>query len=158
MNIKIDNLQDGQVIALLEEHLADMYATSPAESVHALDISQLKSADITFFSGWNGNGDCLLGCVALKLLSEEVAELKSMRTVATVRKSGVATQLLEYVVQSAKQRGLRKLYLETGSLPFFKPARNLYEKFGFQYCCPFSNYQDDPNSLFMCLLLDDKVI
>ncbi|GAL13558.1 histone acetyltransferase HPA2 [Vibrio astriarenae] len=39
MEIKVDDLQDGAVIALLEEHLQDMYAVSPPESVHALDVS-----------------------------------------------------------------------------------------------------------------------
>ncbi|NOH99488.1 GNAT family N-acetyltransferase, partial [Vibrio sp. 99-70-13A1] len=51
MEIKIDDLSGGEVIELFEEHLADMYATSPPESVHALDVDALKSPDITFFSG-----------------------------------------------------------------------------------------------------------
>ncbi|MEC7692301.1 MAG: GNAT family N-acetyltransferase, partial [Pseudomonadota bacterium] len=36
MHIQYDDLQGSDIIALLEEHLADMFATSPAESVHAL--------------------------------------------------------------------------------------------------------------------------
>ena len=42
LQIKIDDLSSGEVLALLEEHLKDMYATSPAESVHALDVDALK--------------------------------------------------------------------------------------------------------------------
>ena len=42
MKIKHDDLSSGDVIALLEEHLKDMYATSPPESVHALDVNALK--------------------------------------------------------------------------------------------------------------------
>jgi putative acetyltransferase len=49
MDIIIDSLEGGEVIGLLEEHLADMYATSPPESVHALDVNALKSSEITFF-------------------------------------------------------------------------------------------------------------
>lgn len=49
MDIKIDDLSDGKVLLLLEEHLADMYATAPPESVHALDVDELKSKDVTFF-------------------------------------------------------------------------------------------------------------
>lgn len=48
MRIEIDNLERQQVLALLEEHLQDMYATSPPESVHALDVSKLKLPSITF--------------------------------------------------------------------------------------------------------------
>lgn len=35
---------------LLAEHLTDMYATSPAESVHALDPSGLAAPDVTFWT------------------------------------------------------------------------------------------------------------
>jgi len=31
----------------------------------------------------------------------------------------------------------------------FKPARQLYTSFGFNYCEPFSNYIEDPYSVFM---------
>ena len=55
MRIEIDNLERPQVIALLEEHLQDMYATSPPESVHALDVSKLKLPSITFWTGWDGS-------------------------------------------------------------------------------------------------------
>lgn len=48
MRIEIDDLERPQVLALLEEHLQDMYATSPPESVHALDVSKLKLPSITF--------------------------------------------------------------------------------------------------------------
>ena len=61
MEIKIDDLTGGEVISLLEEHLADMYATSPAQSVHALDINALKDSSITFYGCWNNA--TLLGCV-----------------------------------------------------------------------------------------------
>ncbi|MBG0761975.1 GNAT family N-acetyltransferase, partial [Vibrio cidicii] len=33
MEIRVDNLEGTGVLQLLEEHLRDMYATSPAESV-----------------------------------------------------------------------------------------------------------------------------
>ena len=60
MDIKIDDLNGGEVVQLLKEHLEDMYATSPPESVHALDVSALKVPEITFFSCWKG--EQLLGC------------------------------------------------------------------------------------------------
>ena len=48
MKIVIDDLSGGEVLALLEEHISDMYATSPPESVHALDVNALKASNITF--------------------------------------------------------------------------------------------------------------
>lgn len=147
MEIKVDDLSGGEVLQLLEEHLADMYATSPPESVHALDVKGLKSPEITFFSGWlNGR---LQGCVALKSHSDTLVELKSMRTTSDARNRGVASKLLNHVLEISKARGYQDISLETGSEDYFRPARKLYEKFGFQYCDPFASYSEDPNSYFM---------
>jgi putative acetyltransferase len=147
VKIKKDNLKGGEVIALLEEHLADMYATSPAESVHALDLNALKSSNITFFSAWIDNS--LAGCVAVKHLNAYKAELKSMRTVRCFRGSGVASKLLHFVLQFATEQGYKSISLETGTQDYFLPARNLYKKFGFADCGPFSDYKLNPNSHFM---------
>ncbi|EKF9118022.1 GNAT family N-acetyltransferase [Vibrio cholerae] len=156
MEIKVDDLSGGEVIKLLEEHLAYMYATSPAESVHALDVAALKSPDITFFSGWV-NGE-LQGCLAIKQLTSRHVELKSMRTSNSSRKSGVATKLLTHALNTAIDNGYRKVSLETGTQQFFQPARNLYEKFGFTYCEPFSDYELDPHSHFMTRELVEKFV
>ncbi|WP_274059885.1 GNAT family N-acetyltransferase [Vibrio parahaemolyticus] len=151
MRIKTDNLERPQVLALLEEHLQDMYATSPPESVHALDVSKLKLPSITFWTGWDG--EQLLGCVAMSQLEDGHAELKSMRTTPSARKQGVASRLLNHVIEQAKHQGIQRLSLETGSMAFFEPAHRLYEKHGFVYCEPFGDYQPDPNSRFMTLAL-----
>ncbi|TOL97897.1 GNAT family N-acetyltransferase [Vibrio parahaemolyticus] len=151
MRIETDNLERPQVLALLEEHLQDMYATSPPESVHALDVSKLKLPSITFWTGWDG--EQLLGCVAMSQLEDGHAELKSMRTTPSARKQGVASRLLNHVIEQAKHQGIQRLSLETGSMAFFEPAHRLYEKHGFTYCEPFGDYQPDPNSRFMTLAL-----
>ncbi|MCG9673194.1 GNAT family N-acetyltransferase [Vibrio chagasii] len=151
MKIIIDDLSGGEVIELLEEHLADMYATSPPESVHALDLDALRSPEITFFSAWKDSQ--LLGCVAIKELDSQHAELKSMRTSQCARNTGVASQLLQYVLDTASNRQYQRISLETGSEEYFKPARNLYEKFGFGYCEPFADYELDPYSQFMSIEL-----
>ncbi|HBC3957957.1 GNAT family N-acetyltransferase [Vibrio parahaemolyticus] len=151
MRIETDNLERPQVLALLEEHLQDMYATSPPESVHALDVSKLKLPSITFWTGWDG--EQLLGCVAMSQLEDGHAELKSMRTTPSARKLGVASRLLNHVIEQAKHQGIQRLSLETGSMAFFEPAHRLYEKHGFVYCEPFGDYQPDPNSRFMTLAL-----
>jgi putative acetyltransferase len=43
------------------------------------------------------------------------------------------------------------LSLETGSWPYFQPARALYRSVGFVECPPFGEYAHDPNSVFMSL-------
>ncbi|PYE34271.1 putative acetyltransferase [Idiomarina fontislapidosi] len=147
MEVRLDDLSDGKVIALLEEHLRDMYATSPAESVHALKIHELKAPDITFFSARENQQ--LAGCIAIKRLNQDSAEIKSMRTVSTHRNKGVASKLLAHVLDFAKQNSYKTIGLETGTQDYFLPARNLYAKFGFTETGPFGSYKLDPSSYFM---------
>ncbi|WP_144983089.1 GNAT family N-acetyltransferase [Halomonas sp. C22] len=153
IHIGIETLEAQDVVALLEEHLADMHATSPPESVHALDVTALKAANITFYSA-RQNGQ-LLGCAAIKALGEGQAELKSMRTTPAARQQGVGARLLTHVLEEARARGYHTVYLETGSMAFFEPARRLYARLGFEYCGPFGSYRLDPNSCFMRLCLKE---
>ena len=103
------------------------------------------------WSAWEGYE--LLGCAALKELDAEAGEVKSMRTANVHLGRGVATELLQHIVNVSRQRGYRCLYLETGSAPAFKPAHLLYEKTGFLSCGPFADYDDDPFSRYMVLEL-----
>lgn len=147
MIIKIDDLRGSEIAALLKEHLQNMYLITPPESVHALDIEALRKPEITFWSLLEGTVLC--GCGALKQLSPEHGEVKSMRTASLYRRKGIASALLTHIIDVSMQRGYKKLNLETGSLKEFNPARTMYEKFGFSYCDPFEGYSEDPNSVFM---------
>lgn len=140
---------------MLEEHLNDMRATSPPESIHALDLAKLKDPSVQFWTIWKGR--CLAGCGAIKSLDEAHGEIKSMRTANNFQKQGVVSILLIYMLKEARLLGYKKLSLETGTMDFFKPAHNLYEKYGFKDCAPFGDYSEDPYSKFMTLDLRDKV-
>jgi len=153
MKIEIDDLSRPETQAFLSEHLQSMYELSPPESVHALDLEQLREPAITFWSAWEES--LLLGCGALKELDARHGEVKSMRTAVAVRRQGVARALLAHIVAAARQRSYERLSLETGSMDAFKPAQKLYESFGFEYCGPFGEYNEDPNSVFMTMRLTD---
>ncbi|WP_234493774.1 GNAT family N-acetyltransferase [Vibrio maritimus] len=147
MDIIKDDLKGSQIKALLQEHLDDMYATSPAESVHALDIEALRQSNIEFWTAWRGED--LLGCIALKALDAKHAEIKSMRTSHQARGKGVAKSLLAHLEKEAEQHGYARLSLETGTEDYFTAARALYLSHGFVECEPFADYVLDPNSTFM---------
>ncbi|WP_286262899.1 GNAT family N-acetyltransferase [Thalassotalea atypica] len=149
--MEIDDLSRLEVIQLLQDHLEDMRKTSPPESIHALDLSGLQSSDITFWSCWLDNQ--LVGCIALKELDQYHGEIKSMRTTSHARNQGVGTQMLTYLLRTAKARGYQQVSLEKGSMTFFEPARNLYLKQGFELTGPFADYEIDPNSLFMTQMI-----
>ncbi len=154
MHIQIDNLNDAQTLpaiqALLQEHLSDMRAWSPPESVHALDLDKLRQPDIRFWAVWQDTTrTTLLGCGALRQLSATHGEVKSMRTPKALRGRGAARAVLEHIMATASERGYKRLSLETGSQPPFEAARNLYRQHGFTECGPFGDYAPDPNSCFM---------
>lgn len=151
MKITEDDLRSPIVVEFLREHLSDMHATSPPESTHALDAADLRQPDVYFWTGWDH--DRLMACGALKRLSDSEAEIKSMRTTETARGRGIASKMLEHLLAQASQLGFRRVSLETGSMAFFAPARNLYLKHGFEYCPPFADYREDPNSVFMTRLV-----
>ncbi len=146
------DLTDASVLAVLEEHLRDMHATSPACSVHALDVTGLRQPDVSVWAAVDG--DEVLGTVALKELDPQHGELKSMRTVAAARGRGIGRLLLGHVVAEARARGYRRLSLETGSRDFFLPARTLYARAGFVETGPFADYELDPESVFMTMELE----
>jgi putative acetyltransferase len=153
MIIAVDDPKAADVLALLEEHLDDMYATSPAESVHALDPEALAHPSITFWTARDAETGELLGIGALKQHPDGLGELKSMRTAAAARGRGVASAVLGAILAEARGRGIRDLKLETGTEDYFAPARALYAKHGFLRCGPFADYTDDPNSAYFALAL-----
>ncbi|WP_428243531.1 GNAT family N-acetyltransferase [Gynuella sp.] len=153
MKIKVDPLTSPEIKAFLEEHIEDMKSTSPPESKHAIDIDGLKAPDITFWSAYEDRQ--LIGCGALKELNHQCGEIKSMRVSTAIRAKGIGSKILNHIIAVAQSRGYHSLKLETGSMEYFSPARNLYIKNGFRYCDPFAEYTLDPNSVFMELKLRD---
>jgi len=147
VHIVIDDLSGPEIAAFLQEHVDEMRSITPLESKHALDLDGLRQPEITFWSVLDG--DSVVGCGAIKRLDPDHAELKSMRTTRARKRSGIASHLLEYIIDEARRMGFTRLSLETGSAEFFRPARTLYQKFGFELCDPFADYRLDPHSVFM---------
>jgi putative acetyltransferase len=152
LRIEVDDLSRPEVLALVREHLQNMHAITPSEYVFAFDAGKLKAPDVTFWTAWRG--DVLVGCAALKELSSTDGEIKSMRTPAALRRTGAGRALLNHLIDVARTRGYRVLYLETGRQPEFVPAQTLYSSAGFTRCGPFGAYSENGNSLFMSLSLE----
>lgn len=150
LRVVVDDLSGPEVAALLAGHLASMHRISPAGSVHALDLTGLRTPDVTFWSAWVG--DDLAGCGALKELDPRRGEVKSMRTALAHLRRGVAAAVLAEIVATARDRGYDELLLETGPPgPEFGAAHALYARSGFVPCGPFADYDDDPFSRFFAL-------
>lgn len=149
----IDDLSHPQTQALIGLHLTAMRAGSPPEQAFALELSALKSPEITVWSAWQQGKICGIG--AIKALADNSAELKSMRTHPDFLRCGVAAAILETAITTARRRGYWRLSLETGRGEMFEPALRLYRRRGF--CCgeAFSDYQPSAFNQFYHLLLAD---
>jgi putative acetyltransferase len=151
MHIVEGGLDDPRVVALLHTHLTRARAETARGSAHALDLSGLRAPDVTFWSAWEG--DSVVGVGALRRLSADHGEVKSMHTAEAARGRGVGSALLRQIMATARAGGMSRLSLETGAWPYFAPARALYARHGFVECGPFGDYREDPNSVFMTLVL-----
>lgn len=152
--IKPDDPTAPDVRQLLEVHLTFSSEHSPPEDVHALDIDGLLEPSISFFS-YRVEGE-LLGFGALKHIDDGHAELKSMHTAVAARGRGVGRAMVDHLVAIARQRGYRRVSLETGTMEAFAPARAMYARAGFVLCPPFNGYWDSPYSVCMTLALAEE--
>ncbi len=149
MRIIQGDLADPRVVDLLRIHLSNARAQTASGSAHALDLTQLQSPDISFWTIWEG--ETLVGLGALKRLSADHGEVKSMHTAQATRRRGVGSAMLRHIIKVARERGVSRLSLETGASEYFVPARPFYRSHGFAECPPFGDYVLDPNSVFMSL-------
>lgn len=145
--IRPDDLSSPEVQALVAEHLAGMQGNTPAGHVHALAIDGLRTAEITFWSAWLDGELC--GCGAMKELDCGAGEIKSMRTRPALLRKGVGQAVLDEILRTARSRGYKRLYLETGTGESFTAAHALYLRNGFVWCGAFGDYTATEFNVFM---------
>lgn len=151
IEIRPDNLTGQAVQDLLAVHLSGMKDNSPPGSVYALDLSGLRTPDVSVWTAWDG--ETLLGIGALKELSDRVGEIKSMRTDSKYVRKGVGLSILNHIIDEARSRRYERLCLETGSGDEFEPALHLYRKRGFQNGPAFGGYEASAFNQFLHLQL-----
>ena len=145
------DLDHPRIVELLQIHLICARANTPRDSIHALERSGLEAPEVDFWAAWDG--EQLLGFAALKQISPDHGEVKSMHVAAAWRRRGVGSCLLQHVTEAAHARGMCRLSLETGAADASHPARMLYRRHGFSECAPFGDYRPDPHSIFMSRVL-----
>ena len=146
------NFDNPEVNNLLKKHFIELRSVSPAGSTHVLNVEGLKDPSIKFWSLWEN--EKLIGCGALKFLDSQHGEFKSIRVADEFRKKGFGEKIIFHLIEEAKKLKIKKLSIETGSGNFFKSARELFKKFGFEPCEPFAHYTEDPNSCYYTKNID----
>lgn len=149
--VVVDDPRKPDIVALLERHLEFARSATPPEDVHALDLDGLVDPSVTFFS-LRDDGR-LLGIGAIKEITRDHMELKSIHTAEEARGNGVGRAVVERLLASARERGATSVSLETGSTDEFAASRALYARLGFVECEPFGDYSPSRNSTFMTLEL-----
>ena len=148
------NFDNPKVNEVLIKHFIELRSVSPVGSAHVLDIAGLKTPSIKFWSLWEESD--LMGCGALKFLDKEHGEFKSIRVNDKFRNKGNGSKITNHLINEAKKLNIKRLSLETGSGKFFTPARKLFVKCGFKVCNPFSHYENDINSVYMSMLINNN--
>ena len=141
-----NNFDNFEVNELLIKHFNELKSVSPEGSTHVLDIDGLKNQSIKFWSLWEDAK--LVGCGALKFLSETHGEFKSIRVADNFKKKGYGKKIIVDLLSKAKVLGIQEISVETGAGEFFLPARKLFKSCGFEECEPFAHYSLDPNSCY----------
>lgn len=147
--IRAGELHREDVQALLALHVSAMQSFSPPDACHVLAAGHLDHPSIMFFSARNGGR--LLGVGALKEISSDHGEVKSMRTAPEALGQGVGWAILSHIIAVARSRRYSRLSLETGSGSEFEAALSLYERAGFRPTSPFGGYSASPFTRFLAL-------
>jgi len=146
-----DDLTNEQSRDLIAFHLAGMNENVPPGATF-LGLSALQAPDVTVWSAWENQKIASIG--ALKMLSGEAGEIKSMRTHPDFIGRGAGAAILRTIIAAARSRGLRRLSLETGSGKAFEAALALYGKYGFRKGEAYSTHVQTAFNHFLHLDLD----
>ncbi|MFP8965634.1 GNAT family N-acetyltransferase [Pokkaliibacter sp. CJK22405] len=146
-----DDLSHPQSRDLVVFHLAGMNDNVPPGATF-LGLSDLMQPEVTVWSAWENGNIASIG--ALKRLPDDSGEIKSMRTHPDFAGRGAGKVILQALIDAAREEGIPRLSLETGSGPSFAAATALYVKFGFQKGAAYSTHEQTEFNHFMHLELN----
>lgn len=147
LEIRIADLEDAAVVELLATHTTRALAGARCRPGHALDIDALRDPSIEVWSIWQDDKAVAVG--AIRRLSANHGELKSMFVADDARGRGIGRLLLNQLIEVAASAGIERLSLETGASDYFSTARRMYARHGFEVCDAFADLPAHPDSVFM---------
>ena len=86
-----------------------------------------------------------VSCGGVKPHAPGVGEVKRMYTTPQLRGQGLGREVLDGLVDWAREAGLHRLILETGTRQ--RAALAMYERAGWDRIVPFGPYDDEPDSV-----------
>jgi putative acetyltransferase len=131
-----------ELIAELDAYLTSLY---PPERNYLVDVESLCAAGVTFFLA-RCDG-VTAGCGAVRRLDESSAEVKRMYVKPQLRGRGIGLAILRAVEARARELGVSRLLLETGTAQ--PEALALYEREGYRRRRAYGEYRAESSSVFM---------
>ena len=141
-----ENPRQDDVIALILTLDAFHEGLYPPEANHHLDLDTLCAPEIKFLVARRGHAIMGIGALWLRQ-GQDFGEVKRMFVSQEARGQGVGAKLLSAIEQIAREHGIYRLMLETGTLN--EGALALYRSTGYRTRGPFAGYPDHPLSVFM---------
>ncbi|OJF13726.1 GNAT family N-acetyltransferase [Couchioplanes caeruleus] len=139
--VRFDEPAVQELIGQAMAELSSRYGGSGDDTpVAAADFAPPGGA---FFVAQEASGR-LIGCGGWREHGDD-AELKRMFTIAAARGRGVARRVLAAIEESARERGRKRVILETGDKQ--PEAVALYEKYGYERIEDFGYYKGEPGVL-----------
>jgi GNAT superfamily N-acetyltransferase len=129
------------LIAQLQEEYVRRYGgpdTTPVET------AEFAAPNGRFVVGYDDD-DQPVAMGGIRLIAEEVAEIKRMYVVPSARRHGLGRCVLARLEQLALDVGARRVVLETGRRQ--PEAMRLYESCGYARIDGFGHYRDEPDSV-----------
>lgn len=145
MKITVADFDRDDLKELLTHHLSE---AEQQDCSSAFTLDRLRLPEVTLFEARDDEGR-LMGIAALKRLSDEHGEIKSVRTHPDFLRRGVSRALMQHLTDFAREQSFQRLSLETHPTPAYAAARGLYEALGYDYCGAFGEYTDHETSVFM---------
>ena len=125
--------------ALIGELDAELGSAYPPEQRHGLSVARVFQPGVAFFIARLDGEPVGCGGVAF---GDGLAEVKRMYVRPRARGRNVAGAILARLEQEARDRGVRRLVLETGDVQH--AALRFYERAGFTRCAAFGAYATMP--------------
>ena len=147
VTISVETPLQDDVRALVDRLNDHLLPLSPLEFQFKMTVEQMADSETTLFVARDDAGRAI-GMGALKMHGADLGEVKRMYTVPEVRGQRVGRQLLERIVELARERGLPVVMLETGTGDGMAEAHRLYTRYGFTPRGPFLDYPDSEWSAF----------
>lgn len=147
VSIQVASPDDPRLEALVALQKAHAEKHTPAGSGHAVTVANTGDAAIRFWLAFV-DGEAV-GCIGMMERSPEEGEIKTMHVKRAYRGRGVASELVEHILDEAAASGYARLVLETGRSEGFAASRKLYTRYGFALCDRFGPYENDPFSFCM---------